>query len=81
MEQHSIEQCRCPSYLENCPECLVFSLDGSGHSSTCRSNNPKSSVRASVHGQISKPIFKMRIENPKDELHILNKKSGMFEVC
>lgn len=78
--EHSIETCRCPIYLENCPECLVFSLDGSGHEPKCDSRNMKSGFRTDIYGKVPMPLLKLRIENPKDVLHVLNKTSGMFEV-
>lgn len=79
-QQHAIELCSCPNYFENCSQCLVVSLDGNGHSDSCRSINTKSEFRADIYGKMPMPIFKMRIENPHDVLHVLNKTSGMFEV-
>lgn len=74
------EKCGCPNRLENCPNCLIVSLDGSGHEKTCYLKNTKGDYRADIYSQVPMPVFKLRIENPKDVLHILDKESGMFKV-
>lgn len=75
--KHKIEVCGCPNYLENCPQCLVTSFNGSGHTSSCRSANLKSDFRADIYAQMPMPLLKMRIENPEDGVYVLNKASGV----
>lgn len=79
LEQHSIEDCENPNLWQNCPQCLAVSLDGTGHSKNCRLINTKSEFRH-IYGASPLPLFKLRIENATDTLHILNKTSGKFEV-
>lgn len=38
------------------------------------------SYRINIYGEIPMSMFKMRIENRNDALHVLNKTSGIFEV-
>lgn len=70
-----------PNQLENaprfsfgdswCANCLVVSE---------RTNDSIQNYRTNVYGQVPMSMFKIRIENPNDELYILNKTSGIFEV-
>lgn len=53
-------------------------MDGTGHSQKCRAGGMRSHVKENVYAQLATPLFKVRIENPNDRLHVLNKENGTF---
>lgn len=75
--QHDSASCFYPSYLERCANCLVMSLDGSGHGHTCRASN-LSHQREHIYAEVPIPIFKMKFCDPKGLLHVFDRKSGLF---
>lgn len=78
-QNHPIEHCDLPNLLVKCPECLVTSCDGSGHSNSCLIVNTISGFRMDIYAETPLPLFKLRIENPNDVIHLLNKETGVFE--
>lgn len=78
-QNHPIEDCAHPNLLVKCPECLVTSSDGSGHSNSCPIVNTISGSRMDIYAEVPLPLFKLRIENPNDVIHLLNKETGIFE--
>lgn len=77
-QQHSIESCSCPNYLVKCSDCLVFSMDGSGHAANCERNGTKTSIEKCIYAKLPMPMFKFRLDNGQDSLHLLNKETGIF---
>lgn len=81
-QAHSTDSCGFPNYIIKCPVCLVLSLDGTGHSSQCRTVNDSraSSLRTHIYVEHPIPMFKMRVENEKDLLYMFNKFTGTFNA-
>lgn len=78
-QMHKFEACVLPSNLKKCAYCLVFSLNGSGHSNGCLKAGTKSIFIGDVYAKIPVPVFKIRLENVNDTLHLLNNVSGIFD--
>lgn len=76
---HGFDMCTRPKYLKKCDYCLVFSLDGSGHSNGCIAYGTKANFVTDIYVKSPLPILKMRLENPHDALYVLQKSSGVFE--
>lgn len=75
---HSMFNCEQPNLLQKCAECLVYSMDGTGHAVSCQSYDRIVKIRTDFTKKPSK-LFAMRVGNNNDVVHILNKKTGAFD--
>lgn len=79
-ERHRIEDCPLPNYLTKCTDCLVTSFEGRGHASSCTKMNPITSINMDIYAEKPLPLFKIKIDNPRDEIYAFNKMIGQFKV-
>lgn len=69
-----------PNLWIKCPRCLVSSMDGSGHSKSCRLQGTESGVRSNIYALKLLEMFMIRVKNQEDLLYILNKNTNAFEI-
>lgn len=77
---HDISECNDSSHWIKCPRCLVSSMDGSGHSQSCRLKGTPSGIKSNIYALEPIEMFMMRVKNADDAVFILNKKTKAFEI-
>lgn len=77
---HTQSECTHPNFLLKCRKCLVYSLDGSGHTSPCRPNGEIVRFRTDIYAEEPSTVFKMRFAMGGDEVYYLNYGTQRFET-
>lgn len=77
---HETLDCNDPNLWIKCPRCLVSSMDGTGHSLTCRLAGTTSGIRSNIYALKPLDMFMMRTKNLNDELYFLNNETNSFEI-
>lgn len=67
-----------PQMLHRCPDCLLITPNGEGHTNPCPPRHTISVPRENIFSKTMTTVFKIRLANPSYVLKVMNSETNMF---